>query len=108
MKEHEKAYYKLNRGKTDKKKVGHTNKSIQGRINKWIQEYESTQPGNVLIEEDSFDGSAYYLLSEADSMINELLEACKIALKCYTELLDLDGKQKIIIEQAIAKAEGNQ
>ena len=31
------------------------------RIKFWIKDFEKTQPGNVSIDEETFDGSAYYL-----------------------------------------------
>lgn len=36
-------------------------KEIKQRIKSWIKDFEKTQPGNVIIDEDSFEGSAYYI-----------------------------------------------
>lgn len=30
-------------------------------IKTWLRDFKSTQPGNVQLDEDTFEGSAYYL-----------------------------------------------
>ena len=37
------------------------NKEIKARIKSWIKDFDKTQPGNVCIDDDTFDGSAYYI-----------------------------------------------
>lgn len=38
------------------------NKDLKQAVKKWLKDYSKTQPMNVQIDEDSFEGSAYYLL----------------------------------------------
>ena len=45
-------------------------------IKSWLKDFKKTQPKNLMIDEDTFDGSAYYLL-------NECLE--------YIELMEMEG-----------------
>jgi len=35
------------------------------KIKSWLKEFKKTQPDNLSIDEDTFEGSAYYLLIEA-------------------------------------------
>ena len=37
------------------------NKELKSKIEQWVKDFETTQPGNVSIDEDTFEGSAYYL-----------------------------------------------
>ena len=45
---------------------------IQAKIKQWLKDYDKTQPGNLTIDEDSFEGSAYYLLTQAQDEIETL------------------------------------
>ncbi len=36
-------------------------KQTINRIKSWIKDFDKTQPGNCSIDEDTFEGSAYYL-----------------------------------------------
>lgn len=36
-------------------------KELRKRIEDWVKDFEHTQPGNVSIDDDTFEGSAYYL-----------------------------------------------
>jgi len=38
-------------------------KELKTEINKWIADFEKTQPGNVSVDDDTFEGGAYNLLS---------------------------------------------
>jgi hypothetical protein len=31
------------------------------RIKSWVEDFEKTQPGNVMIDDDTFEGSAYFI-----------------------------------------------
>ena len=37
-------------------------KDLKKEIKKWLRDFEHTQPGNVQIDYDTFEGSAYSLL----------------------------------------------
>ncbi len=56
-------------------------KDLIKQIKNWIKDYKATQPQNLDIDNDAFDGGAYNILE------NVLAEAKK-----------LDGKLKIIVE----------
>lgn len=40
-------------------------KKLIKKIETWIADYEETQPGNVCIDDEGFDGSAYFLLQQS-------------------------------------------
>lgn len=50
---------------------------LKKQIKKWLKDYENTQPGNVQIDEDSFDGAAYHLLSAAIASKPQKKKVCK-------------------------------
>jgi hypothetical protein len=37
---------------------------LQEKVKAWLKEFEETQPKNLIIDGESFEGSAYYLLTE--------------------------------------------
>lgn len=43
---------------------------LKEAVKKWLSDYSKTQPMNVQIDEDSFDGSAYYLLQSCLDELN--------------------------------------
>jgi hypothetical protein len=43
-------------------------KETTKKIKNWIRDYEKSQPKNLSIDEDTFEGSAYYLFL---SILNE-------------------------------------
>ena len=45
------------------------NKELKQDIKKWLKDYSKTQPMNVQIDDDSFEGSAYYLFQ---AVLNEM------------------------------------
>lgn len=36
-------------------------KELRERIEDWVKDFEKTQPKNVSVDEDTFEGSAYYI-----------------------------------------------
>ena len=54
-----------------------TSESIQGVIDSikdWIKDFKKTQPGNLEIDTDTFEGSAYHLLTNAKNWLKEYQE----------------------------------
>ena len=39
-------------------------KKLRSKIKKWIKDYEATQPSNLIFDDDTFDGSAYFLFQQ--------------------------------------------
>jgi hypothetical protein len=39
-------------------------KDLKKRIKAWLKDFDATQPGTVLVDHDTFEGSACGLLSE--------------------------------------------
>lgn len=39
-------------------------KELVNKINNWVKDFDKTQPKNVEVDEDTFEGSAYYLFNE--------------------------------------------
>lgn len=42
-----------------------SNKELIKEIRKWMIDFEATQPGNVSMDDNTFEGSAYNLLGSA-------------------------------------------
>lgn len=39
-------------------------KELISKINSWIKDFEKTQPKNIQVDEDTFEGDAYFLFNE--------------------------------------------
>lgn len=39
------------------------------KINSWLTDFEKTQPNNLMDDDETFEGSAYYLLSNVKSYL---------------------------------------
>ncbi len=70
----------------------------RGRSLDWIDDFEKTQPGNVCIDEDSFEGSAYYLLKEWLAESKELIEFIKDLVVEPERMSNEDLREKAIFE----------
>jgi hypothetical protein len=46
-----------------KKRGSKMDEELIKRIKSWIKDFEKTQPGNVSIDSDTFEGEAYYILN---------------------------------------------
>ena len=40
------------------------NKQLTAKIKKWLKDWDKTYPKNLQIDDDTFEGGAYYLLKE--------------------------------------------
>ncbi len=50
-----------------------TTKKLIAEIKKWVADFEATQPSNVAVDDETFEGGAYHLLQRA----LRFLEDCK-------------------------------
>ena len=46
-----------------------TQELLLKKINSWIKDFQKTQPKNLDFDEETFDGSAYFLFLEIRDMI---------------------------------------
>ena len=69
-------------------------------INKWRKDYMATQPNNLQIDYDTFEGSAYELLGSAAVLLKDVEVHGKIdvdSLDLYAWLVELSEVRKAIM-----------
>ena len=69
-------------------------------IGKWRKDFQATQPGNLQIDYDTFEGSAYELLGSASVLIKDVTIHGKLDIAVddlYGWLVELDQVRRAVI-----------
>jgi len=69
-------------------------------INKWRKDFQATQPKNLQIDYDTFEGSAYEMLGSASVLLKDFVVHGKIdteALDLYAWLVELSEVRKAVL-----------